>query len=178
MDAGVAAGQGIWEGNMSCSRQSCLQVCQKGRDNAMKGRTVTAGVNEQRKQHGANGEVKEGNRVFRAQSHQSGLFFLLFSTLNDYTSAITTRLLCMAGSAPLKATEDFQILQSTYEPLVLCVFSTGDSDLLRRSHNHSSTTFCTAWLSRLNTGSSTSLFAVVHKPLYCSFESTPLHHLT
>lgn len=46
MDAGVAAGQGIWEGNMSCSRQSCLQVCQKGRDNAMKGRTVTAGVNE------------------------------------------------------------------------------------------------------------------------------------
>lgn len=63
MDAGIAAGQGIWEGNMGCSRQSCLQLCQTGRDNAMKGRTVTAGVNEQRKQHGANREVKERNRA-------------------------------------------------------------------------------------------------------------------
>lgn len=50
------------------------------------------------------------------------------------------------------------------------IFSTGDSDLLRQSHNHYPTSFCTTWLSRLNTSSSTSLFAVVHKPLYYSFE--------
>lgn len=52
-------------------------------------------------------------------------------------------------------------------PVVPGIFTTGDSDLLG-SPIPPPQSFCTTWLSRLNTGSSTSLFSVLHKPLSCS----------
>lgn len=135
-------------------------------------------VNDQQKQRGAKGAVKEGKEEpseYKATNGRS-----VFPPVLHICHHNQTPLHGRITTSSLEAIEDFHILyhRAHTSPLVLSIFSTGDSGLLRRSHNHCPTSFCTTWCSRLNTGSSTSLFVVFHKPLYCSFESTPPHHST
>lgn len=140
-------------------------------------------VTDQQKQHGAKGGVKEGKEEppeYKATNGRSLFPPVLHMKWLHTCHHNQTPLHGRITASFLEAMEDFRILhhKAHTSPLVLSTFSTGDSDLLWRSHNHCPTSFCTTWFSRLNPGSSTSLFAVVHKPLYCSFEPTPSHHLT
>lgn len=145
-------------------------------DDAMKDRTLTTGGKWPKETTWSKrGSERGEQRTFRAQRRQWQV-----CSSSCFPHKITTHLPSQPDSSTwqdhhLEAIEGFHILQSTYEPLMLYIFSTGESDLLRRFHNHYSKSFCTTWLSRLNTGSSASLFAVVHKPLYIHLNQH--HHI-
>lgn len=161
----------------------CTKRASKGpqRDDAMKGRTVTTSSKWSKETARSNGRKWERKEEC-LQSTKPPMVGLVFPPVSH------TKWLCICHHAqiplhgrfaisPLEVKEDLAIdfhnlhHKAHTNPVVPGIFTTGDSDLLG-SPTPPPQSFCTTWLSRLNTGSSTSLVFVLHKLLVGSNTTT------